>query len=46
VGIEGTGDGCGKRGMERPARLCAKGDIRFERFTSTKNISYSTCRAL
>ena len=46
VGIEGGGDGCGKRGMERTTRLGAKRDIRFERFTATKNIPYSTCRAL
>jgi hypothetical protein len=32
--------------MERTARLRAKGDIRFERFTTAENISYSTCRAL
>lgn len=46
MGIEGAGDGGGKRAMERTARLGAKGDIRFERFTTTENISYPTCRAL
>jgi hypothetical protein len=46
VGIEGMGEGGGKRCMERTARLGAKRDVRFERFTSTENIPYSTCRAL
>ena len=46
MGIEGAGDGCGERGMERTARLGAKGDIRFERFAATENISYPTCRTL
>ena len=46
MGVEGVGEGCGKRGMERTARLGAKGDVRFERFTPTENVSYSTCRAL
>jgi hypothetical protein len=46
VGIEGAGEGGGERGMERTARLGAKGDVRLERFAATENISYSTCRAL
>ena len=46
MGVECAGDGGGKRGMERTARLGAKGDIRFERFATAKNISYSTRRAL
>lgn len=46
MGIKSAGDGGSKRGMERTARFSAKGDIRFERFTSTENISYSACRAL
>ena len=32
--------------MERTARLGAKGDVCLERFAATKNISYSTRRAL
>ena len=46
MSIEGVGDGGGKRGMEGTARLGAKGDIRFERFPSTENISYPTRRTL
>jgi len=44
VGIEGASDGRCERGMEGPARLSAKGDVRFKRFSATENIPYSTCR--
>jgi hypothetical protein len=46
VGVEGAGDGGAQRGMEGAARLGAKGDVRFERFSATEYISNSTRRAL
>ena len=46
VGVEGAGDGGAERGMEGAARLCAKGDVRFERLSATEYISDSTRRAL
>ena len=46
MGIEGVGDWCGERGIEGTTRLGAERNIRFERFSTTENISYSTCRAL
>jgi hypothetical protein len=46
VGIEGVarGDGCGEHGIEGTARHGAEKDICFECLSTTKNISYSTCR--
>lgn len=46
VGVEGASDGGAQRGMEGAARLSAKGDVRFERFSATEYISDSTRRAL
>ena len=46
VRIEGVRDGCGERGMERTARLCAKGDVRFKRFTAAENVSNFARRTL
>ena len=46
MGIEGAGEGGAERRIEGATRLGAEGDVRFKRFSSTENISYSTRRAL
>ena len=46
MSVEGAAEGSGEGGVEGATRFGAKGDVRFKRFSATKNISYPTCRAL